>query len=288
MQVQGEKLLEALKLKFNARLTRDKRMAMVDALPVPDSRQKVDELFLFWLSEPSAQELLRKELSKVCGYELTDSVERSHAQPAALTNLQRPKSPTYRTPSPPLHLSNSPKSPRAKRRSKSPRRHLKSGLAALGKTNNDDPSTAAPVVNSEEVDVGGSGSPQPSEQVQNARAASTRGTRGKEDAAVDAGSQPPAEPDTPTTKDASLQALEPQKSTPAEERDVQKSVEAIPRFFFPNGQPSSGEDIHVQLNEAAKLFQQASNGEVPYSSFHTVVKVTAVCSNHLHLCGEFY
>ena len=249
---------------------------MVDALPVPDSRQKVDELFLFWLSEPSAQDLLRKELSKVCGYELTDSVERSHAQPAALTNLQRPKSPTYRTPSPPLHLSNSPKSPRAKRRSKSPRRHLKSGLAALGKTNNDDPSTTAPLVSSEEVDAGGSGS---SQHVQSVRVASARGKRGKEDAAVDAASQPPVEPDTPATKDASLRVPEPQKSTPAEGRDVQKSVEAIPRFFFPNGQPSPGENIHVNLNEAAKLFQQASNGEVPYSSFHTVVKVTSDSSN---------
>ena len=231
---------------------------MVDAMPVPDSRQKVDELFLFWLSEPSAQEILRKELSKVCGYDLTDGGERGHAQPA-MANLQRPKSPTYRTPSPPLHLSNSPKSPRTKRRSKSPRRHLKSGL------------TSSKIVEeaavSEEVDFPASSSPPEKQQQQQTRTEMGKERREKEEDTL---------ADRSSERLREKLAQEAHMDTGVQERGtaVAKPVEVIPQFFFPNGQPKPGENIDEQLNEAAKLFQQQPNGEISQSNFHFVVKVT--------------
>ena len=99
-------------------------MACVKAIPVPDSMQKVDELFLFWLSESSTQEMLRKELSKVCGgareFE-EDTPVQIQPSSSSVTNVRRPGSPTVRSPSPPPLLSRSPKSPRAKLRPKSPR-----------------------------------------------------------------------------------------------------------------------------------------------------------------------
>ena len=244
-------------------------MAMVDAMPVPDSRQKVDELFLFWLSEPSAQEILRKELSKVCGYDLTDGGERGHAQPA-MANLQRPKSPTYRTPSPPLHLSNSPKSPRTKRRSKSPRRHLKSGLTS-GKI-------VEEAAVSEEVDFPVSPSPpeKQQQQQQKTRTEMGKGTREKEgETSVEGSSERLREK---LTQEAHMDTSVQERGT-----SVAKPVEFIPQFFFPNGQPKPGENIDEQLNEAAKLFQQQPNGEVSQSNFHFVVKVTKIPTTLLNV-----
>lgn len=106
-------------------------MACVEAaIPIPDSRKKVDELFLYWLSEPSTQDMLRKELSNIkdvpCS-ELDDlvfkqdgSVVLSSISPySSLTSVLRPGSPNTctRTPSPPPSslVAKSPSSPRARR-----------------------------------------------------------------------------------------------------------------------------------------------------------------------------
>ena len=84
----------------------------------PDARKKVDELFLYWLSEPSTQELLRHELAKVCGLH----------QPqldllSPTFNLKpRPTSPTIRSVTPPPAPQNSPltrSSPRTPKNSNS-------------------------------------------------------------------------------------------------------------------------------------------------------------------------
>lgn len=106
-------------------------MACVEAaIPVPDSRKKVDELFLYWLSEPSTQEMLRKELSSICDVpcsELDDllfkqdgTVVLSSIVPHSVTGVLRPGSPTTRTPSPPPSslVAKSPSSPRARRSSR--------------------------------------------------------------------------------------------------------------------------------------------------------------------------
>lgn len=106
-------------------------MACVEAaIPIPDSRKKVDELFLYWLSEPSTQDMLRKELANIkdvpCS-ELDDlvfkqdgSVVLSSISPySSLTSVLRPGSPNTctRTPSPPPSslVAKSPSSPRARR-----------------------------------------------------------------------------------------------------------------------------------------------------------------------------
>ena len=230
-------------------------MAMVDAMPVPDSRQKVDELFLFWLSEPSTQEMLRNELTKVCRYggdggnsgggdspNILDSL----VQPPALT---RSSSPNYRTPSPPLHLSNSPKSPRAKRRAKSPRRNLKYGPTS---------SAATEKAASDEVDYFPSapaGAPLPAVEPASGRKAEKAG---RTDAV------------TTVIRDAETKAERLQN----ENNTRGCPGEVIPRFFFPNGRAGeSKESVELQLREAGKVFQQQSNGEVSMANFHLVVKV---------------
>ena len=50
----------------------------------------------------------------------------------------------------------------------------------------------------------------------------------------------------------------------------------IPRFYFPNGKPCPDENIEQRLKDAAKVFQDHPNGEVPQSAFHEVTKVRAI------------
>ena len=106
-------------------------MACVEAaIPIPDSRKKVDELFLYWLSEPSTQDMLRKELANIKDVPCTElddlvfkqdgSVVLSSIAPySSLTSVLRPASPNActRTPSPPPSslVAKSPSSPRARR-----------------------------------------------------------------------------------------------------------------------------------------------------------------------------
>ena len=101
-------------------------MACVEAsIPVPDSRKKVDELFLYWLSEPSTQDMLRKELANIreipCS-ELDDLVFKQDGSVAlgsySLASVLRQGATNSRTPSPPPSSSlvaKSPSSPRTRR-----------------------------------------------------------------------------------------------------------------------------------------------------------------------------
>ena len=128
-------------------------MACVEAaIPLPDSRKKVDELFLYWLSEPSTQDMLRKELAGIKDVpysELDDlvfkqdgSVVLSSISPySSLTSVLRSASPNTctRTPSPPPSslVAKSPSSPRARRSArKSPHgSNMKEKLTAAAKNN---------------------------------------------------------------------------------------------------------------------------------------------------------
>ena len=94
-------------------------------MPVPDSRKKVDELFIYWLSEPSTQDMLRKELANIreipCS-ELDDLVFKQDGSVAlgsySLATVLRQGATHSRTPSPPPSSSlvaKSPSSPRARR-----------------------------------------------------------------------------------------------------------------------------------------------------------------------------
>ena len=233
---------------------------MVDAMPVPDSHQKVDELFLFWLSEPSTQEMLRNELTKVCRYGSdggsgggdSPSIMDSLVQPSPVPRSSSPSSnnSNYRTPSPPLHLSNSPKSPRAKRRAKSPRRNLKYGpsgsSAGTGKAAVNGPTFI------EDTDY----FPTPSSSTEpDARKAEKAGAPGR--------TEPSATP-----KDTEQQKAQSEKSA----KPTRGSSEVIPRFFFPNGRAGEANEKNadVQLKAAANALQ---NGEVTMAEFHPVVKV---------------
>lgn len=242
------------------------RMAMVDAIPVPDSRQKVDELFLFWLSEPSTQEMLRNELTKVCRYgndggsgggdspNILDSLVQ---QSTVTTTVPRSSSPNsnYRTPSPPLHLSNSPKSPRAKRRAKSPRRNLKYGPSSSAATEKS-AVNGPPAVAFDDTDYF------PTSTYVAVERESARTTE-------KAGTAPGR-----TDPDATLRETE-QKKAKSEKSARPSRSEVIPRFFFPNGRAGEGKEerVDVQLNAAAKVFQEQPNGEVTMADFHLVVKV---------------
>ena len=242
-------------------------MAMVDALPVPDSRQKVDELFLYWLSDPSRQDMLRSELAKVCrcGSDMADGGDAFLAQAVAGIQQSRPLSPGpgFRTPSPPLHLANSPKSPRTKRRAKSmsPRKAVgKSGLlaepAAVGRS----PESTS---HGEEIDSPAFSSPslrepeREREVAENGGSASAAARTKVEEVAV------------VVNKNSSLQEkLSQSPSRPA--------AEAIPPFFFPYGQPKAGENLEQQLRDAAQVFQLQPSGEIARPDFHLVVKVVAL------------
>ena len=259
---------------------------MVDAMPVPDSRQKVDELFLFWLSESSTQEMLRKELTKVCRYgsDLTDGgVDSFLAAQPTMTNIQRPKSPNYRTPSPPLHLSNSPKSPRTKRRAKSPRRNLKSGLTGGGS------SAQSSIIKNkegaavfEDVDyfpAASASSPPPNERDSKPSASEEVGQgRGGGGGRDDHKQISDINKNKVVAEKEEVVALDTERgSSNAPAKSVQvaskQDKEVIPRFFFPNGQPKMKESVDEQLKEAAKLFQEQPNGEIAQDDFHSVVKV---------------
>lgn len=263
---------------------------MVDAIPVPDSRQKVDELFLFWLSEPSTQEMLRNELTKVRRYgkEVTadggdSSIIGNLVQPA-FTNIPRSGSPNYRTPSPPLHLSNSPKSPRAKRRAKSPRRNLNYGLGGSSPSSSlqaeksaINGAAAAGASLFDEVDYFPSAIAAPpapldsrlDKKNENARAPGSVG-----------GSSTELEGTSRDEKGSRLVA-----PCAAREGEVlaKSTTEAIPPFFFPNGQLGAiRESADVQLKAAAKVFEQQANGEIGLGDFHLVVKVImCVCKIEL-------
>ena len=256
---------------------------MVDAIPVPDSRQKVDELFLFWLSEPSTQEILRNELTKVCRYGKDvagdggdSSIIGNLVQQPTLTNIPRSGSPNYRTPSPPLHLSNSPKSPRTKRRAKSPRRNLNYGLGGSSSSSlhaEKSGSTAAGTPLFDEVDYFPSAlaaAPSPPD----------RQLDKKKENVHPAGTEPES-----TSRDK----IECRLTAPCAAREREGKVEeklsataksaepeVIPPFFFPNGQLGGKESADVQLKAAAKVFEEQATGEVGLGDFHLVVKV--ICS----------
>lgn len=69
----------------------------------PDARKKVDELFLYWLSEPSTQDLLRQELARVCGlqHQRLDSYGAAGTHYSSHHHRVRPTSPTVRDVTPP-------------------------------------------------------------------------------------------------------------------------------------------------------------------------------------------
>lgn len=253
-------------------------MACVETAPIPESHKKVDELFLFWLSEPSTQEMLRKELSKVrrlYDLEETDASSSStiDVQPTscAPTAVHRSLSPLVRTPSPPPILSRSPNSPRAKPRPLSPRRTQPSAQKPRtppSSSEGEEHPTASAVAGEngwEETDSGNLGIPN---LAPDSREESVK--RGESSANASAQCNEPDDAMSP------VQPREMEQPVGASASPKTAPPEIIPQFYFPRGRPVPEEDTARQLQEVSKIFQSAG-GELPLEEFHAVAKVR-VCA----------
>ncbi len=259
-------------------------MACVEtAIPVPNSRKKTDELFLYWLSEPSTQELLRKELVKISGVPFSETDDKKLqegkisgnllAPLAAVTNVLRPGSPNMRTPSPPLLSHRSPKSPRGAGRNTSPKKSSKSPL--IGKSNLCNSSNGYQQQHGvEETDgaddfmfhnhvhrsevsrtiggienlVGGGGGSYRHE----------RGSRSR--------SHSPKPESLPTGPSGSNHIPKPEGTN--------LSSSQIPRFYFPNGKPKPEENLSERFAEMGKLFRSFDGGEAGLQDFAEIAKVS--------------
>lgn len=253
-------------------------MACVEAaIPVPNSRKKTDELFLCWLSEPSTQELLRKELAKISGTPLSELDDKAMNEPhtlvseygqfltpspaAAVTSVLRPGSPNVRTPSPPLLSHRSPKSPRGAGRIRSPK---KTGKSLNGKLK---------VKNGlqhcfDEIDSG-------DDAVVPAGVNTQLAARCHPDAAAEGidslgilGNHGGRRSRSPSPKPESLPVGPGMNHKPA-------SISGhIPRFYFPNGKPQPEEDLQERFVELGKWFQNLEGGEADFKQFPEIMKVS--------------
>lgn len=215
----------------------------------PDARKKVDELFLYWLSEPSTQELLRHELARVCGLQ-SEYLSVGGASSAGNGSSSSPKSPTVHgssvtaaaaiSSSPPLS-NRSPKSPRAaSQRTKPSAKHGRSGGGGTTKAKNRNRSS---VEGEEQIDAG---------IVERERHLPTTACRTV--------AEPSCGP--------AVQLHSP-------------SPESIPRFYFPNGRPFAEEDPQGLMKEMENVFAQFPNHEVPKKEFHLLTKVRPCrCSSY--------
>lgn len=179
----------------------------------PDTRKKVDELFLYWLSEPNTQEMLRSELAKVCGLQQELVTTTSPASSGSCNGSVSKKLP-YRPSSPnSVHTTTSP-TPPLNRSPKSARGHTsKQSTASKTKLQLED-----------EVE------------------------------SIESKQQP--------------ESSEGPRSSPP-----RATLETIPRFYFPNGRPKSGEDMDERLQEVDAIFQRYTRHELPKKDFPLIVKV---------------
>ena len=208
----------------------------------PDARKKVDELFLYWLSEQSTQELLRKELARVCGLQ-TEYLSVGEACLVGNGSSSRPKSATVHgssvtaaaaISSPPPLNNRSPKSPKAASQySKTSAKHEQTGA---GDTTKAKCRNRASAEGEEQIDAG----------------------------VVERERQLPASVCRTVAEPSCGPAV--QLPSPA--------PESIPRFYFPNGRPAEEEDLQRSMNEMERLFAQFPNFEIPKKEFHLVAKVT--------------
>ena len=188
----------------------------------PDTRKKVDELFLYWLSEPSTQEMLRSELAKVCGLQQELVTATSPASSGSCNGSVSKKLP-YRPSSPnSVHTTTSPTPPL----NRSPK-------SARGQTSKQSTGSKAKLQLEDGVEVVESKQQQVSSEGESPRTFPPRAT-----------------------------------------------LETIPRFYFPNGRPKSGEDMDQKLQEVDAIFQRYTRQELPRKDFPLIVKV---CHRAVHV-----
>lgn len=256
-------------------------MACVEAaIPVPNSRKKTDELFLYWLSESSTQELLRKELANITGVpysELDDkAVNEAHAQhvseygntlspSSAVTNVLRPGSPNMRTPSPPLLSHRSPKSPRGAVRNRSPKKQACKSPSGKYRAKNGLQHSF------DEVDSGDDAmgvGPSAHLHLHNYSEANQEGTE-----LLDMTMRHDRRARSHSPKPDSLPVGPRLNHGPIK---VVPHSSHIPRFYFPNGKPRPEENLQESFVELGKFFQSIEGGEASFNQFADIMKVSAL------------
>lgn len=252
-------------------------MACVEtAIPIPNPRKKTDELFLTWLSEPSTQQLLRKELMKMSGVPLNDlddsngisKDEQNSTQnvttPSVVTNVLRPGSPiNMRTPSPPHnHLSSSRSPGKSSRGAGVVGRSSRSPKKSASKSTS---GTAEGKVKSSKnglqfglEDVDGE---------MNGVHLSFPASNGGSVLDIDGHTEE-------REREAHGHSLKPDSfptvSTP---NHIPKLGTTIPRFYFPNGKPQPEEDLQERFSELMRLFQ-SFEGEIGMNQFGEITKAS--------------
>lgn len=205
----------------------------------PDARKKVDELFLYWLSEPSTQELLRHEVAKACGLKQQAPTEHHLLLNGSTGSLQfpRPASPTGRaiTPPPPAPPSSlgSPSSPKLSRGGK---KHCHAAAT-----------TTTPPANI-------TGQRQGGEESTDGGLLLLHGEGGG----------------TKTSGESSMIPIISVTPVPSA-----SPSELIPRFYFPNGKREEGEEIVIEkvMVTVGRIFERYPRQEIPKRDFHLIVKV---------------
>ena len=259
-------------------------MACVEAsIPVPNTNKKTDELFIYWLSEPSTQELLRKELAKISGNELDEKAMNEpqslvaeypnflSPSSAAVTSVLRPGSPNVRTPSPPLLSHRSPKSPRGSARIRSPKKTSKSPSGAKLRAKNglqhcfDEVDGAS----GEDVVLPAGANVHLSARCQLEKAEgidSLEILRHHSNGSGRRSRSPSPKPETLPTGAGVNHVLKPPNSSGH-----------IPRFYFPHGKPQPEEDLQERFAELSKWFQNIEGGEADFKQLPEIMKVSCYC-----------
>lgn len=255
-------------------------MACVEAaIPVPNTNKKTDELFIYWLSEPSTQELLRKELAKISGSELDEKAMNEpqalvteypnflSPSSAAVTSVLRPGSPNMRTPSPPLLSHRSPKSPRGSARIRSPKKASKSPSGAKLRAKNglqhcfDEVDSAigedGVLPAGANVHLSARYQLEKAEGVDSLEILRHHGRRSR---------SPSPKPDALPTGAGVNHVPKPCNSSGH-----------IPRFYFPNGKPQPEEDLQDRFAELNKWFQNIEGGEADFKQLPEIMKVKIFC-----------
>jgi len=252
-------------------------MACVESsIPIANPRKKTDELFLSWLSEPSTQQLLRKELMKISGVPFSDvdengilkdgTISQDLLSPSsAVTNVLRPGSPiSIRTPSPPHGHPASNRSPNTK---SSPRNSVTNS-----KSNRSPRKSAAKTINGVTA-AGKVKSSNNSLQLEFDEVDSSE--NGGHTALVDStniidGPVHRSDRDRRSRSHSPKPEALPKGQAPV---NVPKLQPIIPRFYFPNGKPQPEENLQQRFTELSKLFATFENEEAGLKQFGDITKV---------------
>ena len=202
----------------------------------PDARKKVDELFLYWLSEPSTQDLLRHEVAKVCGLQQQKA---EHLLSPTSSKRLRPASPTARALTPPL-----------------PSPTLSPCSRAGTKRNNH------VLFNKQQVIVEERANGLVNEVI----------SAGKDE--IDYVT-PPAADNVVEMSPAIITKTSAEPSS-SKIPTIVLPEEPIPQFYFPNGKLEKGKkrEMDKTMINVGRIFERYARQEVPRRDFHLVVKVT--------------